>query len=109
MDALNKILGINYRTTILGIGVIVAAVGRLVLAYKAKDFTSLANDGQLIAETVAALLAGLGLFVAKDSSVTGTGSQAKSVDSAGTITNVEGQAVGHQPTLPPQPKTGGVV
>lgn len=103
MEILNRILGINYRTTILGIGVIVAAIGRVTLAYKARDFTSLANDGQLIAETVTALLAGLGLLIAKDSSVTGVGAQAKAVDSKGTLTNVEGEEVGKQSAMPPQP------
>ena len=104
MNPLIKILGINWRTTILGVGVIFAAVGRIGLAYRARDFESLANDGQLIAETVAALLAGLGLFIAKDSSVTGAGTQAKTVESDGTLVNVAGTVVGQQPLLPPSPK-----
>jgi hypothetical protein len=101
MDALTKILGINYRTTILGIGVIVAAVGRILIAWRTKDFTAIAEDGQLVAETVAAILAGLGLFIAKDSTVTGVGVLAKTVDSAGTLTNIDGAVVGQQPPAPP--------
>jgi hypothetical protein len=97
MNVLAKMLGINYRTTVLGIGVIFAAAGRVVIAYRAKDFESLANDGQLIAETITALLAGVGLFIAKDSAVTGVGSQAKSVDSEGVLKNAEGKEVAHQP------------
>lgn len=104
MNPLSKILGINWRTTILGAGVIFAAVGRVGLAYKARDFESLANDGQLIAETIAAILAGLGLFIAKDSSVTGAGTQAKTVESDGTVVNVQGTVVGQQPATPPAPK-----
>lgn len=100
-ELLNRIFGINYRTSIAGVGVIVAAVSRVALAWKAQDFAALANDGQLIVETVAALLAGLGLFIAKDSSVTGAGTQAKSVDSAGIVTNVAGTEIGQQPLAPP--------
>jgi uncharacterized membrane-anchored protein len=101
-QVLTKIFGINYRTSILAVGVIVAAAGRVVLAYKAKDFTALANDGQLIMETAAALLAGLGLFIAKDAKVTGVGSQAKSVDSTGVVKNIEGDVVARQSVVPPQ-------
>lgn len=99
MDWLNKVLGINWKTTILGIGVIVAAGGRFVLAFRSKnyDFTALAEDGQLIMTTLTGVLAGFGLTKAKDQNVTGTGSGAKSVDNSGTLTNREGEVVGQQP------------
>jgi len=103
MNPLAKILGINYRTTILGIGVVFAAVGRIALAYRARDFNSLANDGQLIAETVAGILAGLGLFIAKDANVTGAGTLAKTVGGDGTVKNTEGEVVSRQPQAPPEP------
>lgn len=96
MNILARILGVNYRTTILGIGIIFAAVGRMALAYRTRDFESLANDGQLIAETIGALLAGLGLFIAKDSSVTGVGTDAKTLTGDGVIKNVDGDTVGRQ-------------
>jgi hypothetical protein len=104
MNPLARILGINYRTTILGIGVIFAAVGRVVIAYQARDFVSLADDGQLIAETVATLLAGLGLFIAKDANVTGVGTLAKTVTGDGIVKNTEGEVVARQPQAPPTPK-----
>lgn len=97
MTIFNKVFGVNYRTTILGIGVIFAALGRVAMAWRVKDFTALAEDGQLIMETLAALLAGLGLFIAKDSNVIGAGSQAKTVDSSGAVKNAEGEVVGTQP------------
>ena len=103
MNPLARILGVNYRTTILGIGVIFAAVGRIGLAYRARDFTALANDGQLIAETVAGILAGLGLLIAKDANVTGAGTLAKTVEGDGTVKNIEGEVVAKQPTSPPIP------
>ncbi len=96
---LAKLLGLNYRTTILGVGVIVAAIGRVGMAWRNRDFMALANDGQLIAETVTALLAGVGLFIAKDSSVIGAGGSAKTVASDGTVTNVAGATVGQQPSV----------
>lgn len=97
-DWLNKMLGINYRTTILGVGVIVAAVGRFVLAYRSKnyDFTALAEDGQLVMTTLAGILAGFGLTKAKDQNVSGAGSKAVSVNSSGVITDTEGKVVAHQ-------------
>lgn len=108
---LSKILGINYRTTILGVGVIVAAVGRIAMAFRSKqyDVIALAEDGQLIATTLGALLMGLGLFIAKDANVTGAGTQAKTVDSTGAVTNVNGTPLGNQPTIPPQPKVEGML
>lgn len=103
---LSKIFGINYRTTILGIGVIAGAAGRIALAFRSKqyDFVALAEDGQLIMTTAGAVLAGLGLVFGKSANVVGAGTQAKAIDSTGTVTNVEGSVVGQQAALPPQPK-----
>lgn len=97
MDWINKLLGINWKTTLAGISVIVAAVGRIALAYRTKDFEAIFTDGQLVLSTVIGIIAGLGLIKAKDQNVTGTGSQAAIVDNAGTMTNREGAIVGHQP------------
>lgn len=108
MDVLRRILGVNYRTTILGIGVIVAAVGRILLAWKTKDFSAIADDSQLIVETITALLIGLGLYIAKDANVTGVGSQAKTVGSDGIVKNVEGEKIGTQAETPPQSIKGGI-
>lgn len=95
---INRILGINWRTTILGIGVIVAAGGRFVLAFRSKnyDFPALAEDGQLIMTTIGLVLAGLAATKAKDQNVIGTGATAKTVDSTGEITDRVGKVVGQQ-------------
>jgi hypothetical protein len=103
MDLLNKILGINWKTTITGIGVIVAAGGRMLMAFRTKnyDFVLLAEDGQLIMTTLGLLLTGVGLLKAKDENVTGTGDGALTSDSSGALKNREGIVVVE---APPQPK-----
>lgn len=103
---LTKVFTINYRSTILGIGVIAAAIGRISLAFRTKhfDFIALAEDGQLIMTTVGLVLSGLALMQTKDARVTGTGTQAKTVDDSGVVTNVQGDPVGKQPADPPAPK-----
>jgi len=101
MNPLARILGVNWRTTILGVGAIVAAVGRIGIAYRTRDFEAMANDGQLIAETLGLLLTGFGLFIAKDANVTGVGTLAKTVEGDGTVKNVEGEVVSQQPQSPP--------
>jgi hypothetical protein len=93
---LQKIFGINWGTTIAGIAALTAAIGRIALAYRTRDFEAILTDGQLIMQTLLALAVGLGLIAAKDKNVTGVGEQAKTVDSAGTVTNIEGQVVGKQ-------------
>jgi dipeptide/tripeptide permease len=97
MNIFDRLLGINWRTTLAGVGVIVAAVGRLVLAYRTKDIEAMVTDSQLVFETIGMLIVGFGLAQAKDQNVTGTGTSAKTVDSAGVVTNREGVVVGQQP------------
>lgn len=97
---ITKLLGINWKTTLAGVTVIVAAIGRIGVAYKTKDFQAIFTDGQLILETVGMLIAGFGLLKAKDENVIGTGATAKAVDSSGTITNRDGEVVGIQPVKP---------
>lgn len=92
-----KLLGLNWGTTLAGISVIVAAVGRIGLAYRTRDFGAIFNDGQLVLQTIVAIVAGLGLISAKDKNVTGAGTTAKTVDSSGVVTNIEGDRVGKQP------------
>lgn len=99
-----KLLGINWGTTLSGLTVITAAVTRIGLAWKARDFHAIINDSQLIAESVLAIAGGLGLLLAKDKNVTGAGTQAKAVASTGDVTNIEGQKVGEQSPVPPQPR-----
>jgi hypothetical protein len=99
-DVLRNILGINWKSTILGIGAIVAAVGRIALAFRQKnyDFVALAEDGQLIMTTVGLILSGIIGLSTKDANVTGAGNQAKTVNTdTGIIKNIEGEVVGKQP------------
>lgn len=75
-----SILGLNWKTTLAGLSVIVAAIGRIALAYKTKDFGAILTDGQLVLSTVISIIAGLGLIKAKDQNVTGAGPAAVNVD-----------------------------
>lgn len=90
---IQKVLGINWRTTTLGIGVIVAAGSRILLAFRSKhfDIVAIADDGQLIATTAGALLMGAGLLIAKDAKVVGAGDDAKTVHGDGKVTDVDGE------------------
>lgn len=94
---MQRLLGINWKTTLAGITVLIAAVGRIIAAYRTKDFGAIFGDAQLVIETIGTVLIGLGLLSAKDSNVTGAGTTAKAVDSSGVVTNVEGDRVGKQP------------
>lgn len=77
---LKALLGLNWKTTLAGITVIVAALGRIALAYKTKDFGAIFTDGQLVLSTLVGIIAGLGLIKAKDQNVTGAGPTALNVD-----------------------------
>lgn len=93
-----KLLGLNWKTTLAGITAIIAAISRIAVAYRTRDFQAIFNDGQLIIETIGVLIVGLGLMTAKDQNVTGVGTAAKVVDtSTGQVTNSEGKVVGQQP------------
>lgn len=94
---MDKLLGINWKTTLAGIAVIVAAGGRILVAYRTRDFESILTDGQLLLETLSLVIVGLGLAKAKDQNVTGTGSAAATVNDSGVMTDREGKVVGHQP------------
>lgn len=94
MSWINKLLGINWRSTLGGITLIVAAVGRIVLAYKTRDFEAIFADSKLVMETIIALIAGLTLTQVKDQNVTGAGPIAVTVAADGGATDREGEDVG---------------
>lgn len=96
---LTALLGVNWKTTLAGLSVIVAGLGRIVLAWKSRDFESVLTDGQLLLSTLIAVLAGLGLVKAKDQNIIGAGATAKTVDSDGQVINREGIVVGQQPKV----------
>lgn len=99
-----KLLGINWGTTLAGLSLIAAAVGRIGVAWKAKDFQAVFTDAQFVLSELAIILTAFGLIAAKDRNVTGAGTQAKAVDtSTGKVVNVEGQPLGKQSPVPPAP------
>lgn len=80
-----KLLGINWKTTISGIMVIVALVGKVIVAVKTKDFGGAYTIFQELIPDVIALLVALGLLNAKDNNTTGAGEASKKVESDGTV------------------------
>jgi hypothetical protein len=101
---LKKLLGINWKTTLPGILVIFGVIAKILAAWRTKDIATLLTSTQELIPDLIAVLAGIGLITAKASDVTGAGTQAKAVDSTGEVTNIEGQKVGQQSSIPPQPK-----
>lgn len=79
-----SLLGVNWKTTLAGITALVAAFGRIALAWKTKDFAAILTDGQLMLATLLSVAIGLGLIKAKDQNVTGAGPNAAIVHSDGT-------------------------
>lgn len=82
---MKALLGLNWKTTLAGLAVIVAAFGRIALAYRTKDFSTIFTDGQLVLSTLVGIAAGLGLIKAKADNVTGAGENAKIVHNDGTV------------------------
>lgn len=97
---LNKILGINWRTTLAGFTSLLAVVGAIVAAWKVKDFRVIVDKLPELFLAISVVATAIGLMKAKDQNVTGTGAVAKSVDSSGIVTNREGEVVGKQPVVP---------
>src|SRR5436190_20654292 len=101
---LNKILRINYRTTAAAIIAIAGLAANVEVAWKARNFLAVVDNAQMIMLNLSLIAGAVGFLNAKDANVTGAGTQAKTVDSSGTVTNVEGKELGQQPMIPPQPK-----
>lgn len=97
----DKLLGINWKTTLAGITSLMAIAGAMFAAWKAKDFQAIFDNMPLFFTALGVVITALGLMKAKDQNVTGTGATAKTLDaSTGTLTNREGDVVGHQPVKP---------
>lgn len=94
---LAKLLGINWKTTITGLMIIVGLVVKIIADVKTKDFQSAFTNLQLVVPDIIAFLMALGLLSAKDANVTGVGTVAVAVQSDGTKVNVDGEVVGKQP------------
>ena len=77
---LQKLLGINWQTTLTGVLVIVGLIVKIIAALKVKDFTTVFTDVKEVVPDIIALLTGLGLIVAKDYNTAGAGTAAKKVD-----------------------------
>lgn len=85
-----NILGINWKTTLAGLVVVIGLGGKLIVALKTKDFTNAGAILQELIPDIMLLAAGLGLIKAKDQNVTGAGPNAVNVDTGKTSAEVNG-------------------
>lgn len=88
---------VNWKTTILGITSLISAAGVIANAYRTKDFGAIFTQMQTLGPIITLTLTGLGLLVAKDSTVTGAGSQSVVVTAEGEKVKSGGDVVGKQP------------
>ena len=93
---LKKLLGINWKTTLPGILVLVGVVAKFTNAVRQKDIGTVLMSTQELSVDIPLVLAGLGLITAKAQDVTGTGKQSVAVDNSGNVTNAEGDNLGKQ-------------
>lgn len=84
---------INWKTTMTGITSLVAALGVILNAWRTKDFGTIFTQSQTLIPVIMLILTGLGLLSAKDSTVTGVGSQAATLTDNNKLLTVEGDVV----------------
>jgi hypothetical protein len=92
------VLGIiNWKTTVAGIGSLGIVLGVILNAWRTKDFATILTQSQTLLPIITGILVGLGLLAAKDSTVTGVGTQAATVNETGKLVTVDDKIVGQQP------------
>lgn len=77
---MQQIAGVNWKTTIAGIGVLVALVSKILLELRTKDFSSLITSVNELVPDISAVLIAIGLLSAKDNNTTGAGDSAVKKD-----------------------------
>jgi len=77
---IQKLLGVNWKTTVAGLGSLITAVGVIVNALRTKDFSTVFSQSQTLVPIIVLILTGLGLMNAKDNNTTGAGDAAKKPD-----------------------------
>ena len=77
---IERIMGVNWKTTMAAIAAIVAVVGRIYAKWKSKDFSAIFEDGQELMSDIGLLVAAVGLLQAKDKDVHGAGDSAVRVE-----------------------------
>lgn len=91
---ITKILGINFKTTLAGIGSLAAIAAAIIAAWKEKDFQAIFDNLPLLFTALGVVIASLGLLKAKDQNVTGAGPVAVTVTADGSATDRQGEDVG---------------
>lgn len=70
MNILQKILGVNWKTTLAGLAALAAVAAKVYADIKTKDVASFFSDTQSLIGEVAGIGVGIGLIQAKDNNTT---------------------------------------
>jgi hypothetical protein len=82
-----KLVGFNWKTTLLGLAAISSVVGKILLAWRTKDIVAVFSNGQDLMLDVGIVLGGIGLIKAKDANTVGAGVSAAKVHDDGSISS----------------------
>jgi hypothetical protein len=88
---------INWKTTMTGISGLILTGGTILNAWRTKDFQTIFTQSQTLIPIILGLILSLQGLAAKDSTVTGIGTQAATLDDKGQLKNVDNVTVGTQP------------
>jgi hypothetical protein len=70
---LQGILGVNWKTTLSGVTVILGVITKIIAEVHAKDWSAVLADAPNLLVDITAVLIGVGLIHAKDNDTTGIG------------------------------------
>lgn len=74
---IQRLLGVNWKTTIMGVGSLITALGVILNSWRTKDVSAIFSQAQTLLPIITLILTGLGFLNAKDNNTTGAGEKAK--------------------------------
>lgn len=89
---------INWKTTLTGVSGLMISIGTIANAYRTKDFGAIFTEAQTLIPIILGIIMGLQGLAAKDSTVTGVGTRAATVDESGKLKTIDDKTIGSQPT-----------
>jgi len=91
---------INWKTTMTGISGVMLSLGVIANAWRTKDFETIFTQAQTLVPIIFGAILFLQGLVAKDSTVTGAGALAATVDEKGNLKNINDKTIDTQPVVP---------